>query len=126
MLNLSLLQRQIIESPLNARLFVSGVTGTGKTTAGVERIRFLLDQGIPADTILLLTPQRTLQEPYLDLLESPNRMAGGEVTPATIGGLARRMCDLFWSLAAEEAGFHNPDQPPIFLTLETAQYYMAH
>ncbi|HND47018.1 MAG TPA: hypothetical protein PLL95_00565, partial [Anaerolineales bacterium] len=124
--NLSLLQRQIIESPLNARLFVSGVTGTGKTTAGVERIRFLLDQGIPADTILLLTPQRTLQEPYLDLLESPNRMAGGEVTPATIGGLARRMCDLFWSLAAEEAGFHNPDQPPIFLTLETAQYYMAH
>ena len=124
--SLSLLQRQIIESPLNARLFVSGVTGTGKTTAGVERIRFLLDQGIPADSILLLTPQRTLQEPYLDLLESPNRMAGGEVTPATIGGLARRMCDLFWSLAAEEAGFHNPDQPPIFLTLETAQYYMAH
>lgn len=124
--SLSLLQRQIIESPLNARLFVSGVTGTGKTTAGVERIRFLLDQGIPADSILLLTPQRTLQEPYLNLLESPNRMAGGEVTPATIGGLARRMCDLFWSLAAEEAGFHNPDQPPIFLTLETAQYYMAH
>jgi len=126
MLNLSLLQRQIIESPLNARLFVSGVTGTGKTTAGVERIRFLLNQGIPADSILLLTPQRTLQEPYLDLLESPDRMAGGEVTPATIGGLARRMCDLFWSLAAEEAGFRNPDQPPIFLTLETAQYYMAH
>jgi len=126
MLNLSLLQRQIIESPLNARLFVSGVTGTGKTTAGVERIRFLLDQGIPADAILLLTPQRTLQEPYLDLLESPDRMAGGEVTPATIGGLARRMCDLFWSLAVEEAGFRNPDQPPIFLTLETAQYYMAH
>ena len=126
MLNLSLLQHQIIESPLNARLFVSGVTGTGKTTAGVERIRFLLEQGIPADAILLLTPQRTLQEPYLDLLESPDRMAGGEVTPATIGGLARRMCDLFWSLAAEEAGFRNPDQPPIFLTLETAQYYMAH
>ncbi|MBK9778938.1 MAG: hypothetical protein IPP55_02635 [Anaerolineales bacterium] len=53
-------------------------------------------------------------------------MAGGEVTPATIGGLARRMCDLFWSFAAEEAGFARPEQPPIFLTLETAQYYMAH
>jgi superfamily I DNA/RNA helicase len=126
MLNLSLLQRQIIESPLNTRLFVSGVTGTGKTTAGVERIRYLLEQGISADSILLLTPQRTLQEPYLELLESPNRIAGGEVTPATIGGLAKRMCDLFWSLAAEQAGFQNPDQPPIFLTLETAQYYMAH
>lgn len=124
--SLSLLQRQIIVSPLNARLFVSGVTGTGKTTAGVERIRFLLEQGVPADSILLLTPQRTLQEPYLDLLESPSRMAGGEVTPATVGGLARRMCDLFWSLAAEQAGFKHPELPPVFLTLETAQYYMAH
>jgi superfamily I DNA/RNA helicase len=126
MTSLSLNQRQIIESPLDSRLFVSGMAGTGKTTAGVERIRFLLDQGVPADSILLLTPQRTLQEPYLELLESPTRMAGGEVTPATIGGLARRMCDLFWSFAAEEAGFARPEQPPIFLTLETAQYYMAH
>ena len=120
------LQRQIIESPLNSRLFVSGVAGTGKTTAGVERVRFLLAQGIAADSILLLTPQRTLQEPYLDLLESPERLPGGEVTSATIGGLARRMCDLFWSYAAEQAGFKNPDQPPVFLTLETAQYFMAH
>jgi superfamily I DNA/RNA helicase len=120
------LQRQIIEAPLDRRLFVHGGAGTGKTTAGVERIRYLLAQGVPADSILLLTPQRTLQEPYLDLLESPERAAGGEVTPATIGGLARRMCDLFWAYAAERAGFKNPDRPPIFLTLETAQYYMAH
>lgn len=124
--SLSLFQRQIIESPLNTRLFVSGAAGTGKTTAGVERIRFLLEQGIPADSILLLTPQRTLQEPYLDLLENPDRLADGEVTPATIGGLARRMCDLFWPLAAAQAGFKNPHRPPVFLTLETAQYYMAH
>ncbi|NOH04897.1 MAG: hypothetical protein HND47_24475 [Chloroflexi bacterium] len=40
-------------------------------------------QSVPADSILLLTLQRTLQEPYLDLLESPERMAGGEVTSAT-------------------------------------------
>lgn len=126
MLNLSLLQRQIIESPLDSRLFVTGMAGTGKTTAGVERIHYLLSQGVPADSILLLTPQRTLQEPYLDLLESPERVAGGEVTPATIGGLARRLCDLYWPFAAEQAGFKNPDQPPVFLTLETAQYYMAH
>ena len=126
MTTFSLIQRQIIESPLNARLFVYGRAGTGKTSAAVERVRFMLAQGVPADSILLLTPQRTLQEPYLDLLESPERLAGGEVTPATIGGLARRMCDLFWPLAAEQAGFKDPNQPPIFLTLETAQYYMAH
>ncbi len=123
--SLSLIQRQVIESPLDIRLFVSGRAGTGKTTVGVERMRHLLAQGIPADSILMLTPQRTMQEPYLDLLYSPERQAGGEVTSATIGGLAQRMCDLFWPIAAEAAGFKNPDQPPVFLTLETAQYYMA-
>ena len=47
------------------------------------------------------------------------------MTLATVGGLARRMVDLFWPLAADSAGFAHPDQPPVFLTLETAQYYMA-
>jgi len=126
MLSISLLQRQIIESPLDLKLFVSGPAGTGKTSAGVERMRFLLAQGVPGESILMLTPQRTLQEPYLDLLYSPERSAGGEVTPATIGGLARRLCDLFWPIAAEAAGFAHPDQPPVFLTLETSQYYIAH
>jgi hypothetical protein len=124
--DLSPLQRQIVESPLDGKLFVSGPAGTGKTTAGVERMRYLLAQGVPGESILMLTPQRTLQEPYLDLLHSPERSAGGEVTPATIGGLARRMVDLFWPIAGEAAGFVHPDQPPVFLTLETAQYYMAY
>ena len=124
--SLSLPQQQIVDSPLDSKLFVSGPAGTGKTTAGVERMRHLLAQGVPGESILMLTPQRSLQEPYLDLLYSPERRAGGEVTPATIGGLARRMCDLFWPLAGEAAGFANPSQPPVFLTLETAQYYMAH
>lgn len=126
MLSFSLPQRQIIESPLGSRLFVSGRAGTGKTTAGVERIQYLLAQGVPADSILLLTPQRTLQEPYLELLESPERIAGGEVTSATVGGLVRRMSDLFWPLVSEGTIFRNPDRPPVFLTLETAQYFMAH
>jgi hypothetical protein len=124
--SLSLLQHQVIHSPLDSKLFVSGPAGTGKTTAGVERMRYLLAQGVSGESILMLTPQRTLQEPYLDLLYSPERSAGGEVTPATIGGLARRTCDLFWPLAADAAGFAHPDQPPVFLTLETAQYYMVH
>ncbi len=118
-------QQSIIEAPLNTRLFVSGRAGTGKTSAAVARLHFLLEQGVPADSILMLTPQRTMQEPYLNLLYSPERRAGGEVASATIGGLAKRMCDLFWLLAAEQAGFKNPSQPPVFLTLETAQYYMA-
>ena len=126
MVNLTQGQIQIIESPFDTKLFLTGKAGAGKTTAGVERMRHLLTQGVPADSILMLTPQRTLQEPYLDLLYSPERRAGGEVTSATMGGLAKRMCELFWPIASEAAGFKNPHLPPIFLTLETAQYYMAH
>ncbi len=118
-------QLEIVHSPLNERRFLTGPASCGKTTAGVARLEFLLQKGVPANSILILTPQRTLQEPYLDLIRSPQRAAGGEVTPATIGGLARRTCDLFWPLAAEAAGFAHPEQPPLFLTLETAQYYMA-
>jgi hypothetical protein len=119
-------QIDIITAPLDARIFLQGPSGCGKTTVGVERMVYLLEQGIPAESILVLTPQRTLQEPYQEILRSPEIGAGGEVTLATVGGLARRMVDLFWPLAAEAAGFAHPDQPPIFLTLETAQYYMAH
>ncbi len=113
-------------SPLDAKVFLSGPTGCGKTTVGVERMEYLLKQGVRADSLLVLTPQRTLQEPYLASLHGPGTAPGGEVTLATVGGLARRMVDLFWPLAADAAGFAHPDQPPVFLTLETAQYYMAH
>ncbi|MCJ7435399.1 MAG: hypothetical protein MUO77_18110, partial [Anaerolineales bacterium] len=125
-ISFNLIQRQIIDAPLDAHLFVSGPAGAGKTSAGIARLTRLLDQGVPAEQILVITPQRSLQEPYLDVIRSPFRSAGGEVTPATFGGLARRMVDLFWPIAAEQAGFARPDQPPIFLTLETAQYYMAY
>jgi hypothetical protein len=118
-------QLDIVQAPLDAKSFLSGYAGTGKTSAAVERLHLLLEQGVRADSILLLAPQRSLHEPYLESLYL-DPYAGGEVTPATLGGLARRMVDLFWPLAAESAGFAHPDLPPVFLTLETAQYYMAH
>jgi len=119
-------QLAVIEADVSSKLFLSGLAGTGKSTVGVERLKYLLANGLTGDSILVLTPQRTLQEPYLEIIQSPERIAGGEVTRATVGGLARRMVDLFWPLAADKAGFAHPDRPPIFLTLETAQYYMAH
>lgn len=119
-------QLSVIEAPIQSRLFLRGPAGTGKTTAAVERMKFYVENGVSADQILILTPQRTLQDPYLNIIHSPTMAAGGEITPATIGGLARRMLDLFWPLAAEMAGVAHPEKPPIFLTLETAQYYMAY
>ena len=118
-------QLAVIEADLSFKLFLAGPTGTGKSTVGVERLKFLLGNGVSGDSILVLTPQRTLQESYLNVIHSPETIAGGEVTPATVGGLARRMVDLFWPLAADKAGFAHPERPPVFLTLETAQYYMA-
>jgi len=126
MVNINAAQARIARLPLDTRVFLSGPAGCGKTTTGSSRLEYLLESGVLGNTILVLTPQRTLQEPYLDLLSSPAREAGGEVTPATVGGLVRRMLDLFWPLAAEAAGFAHPNQEPVFLTLETAQYYMAH
>jgi hypothetical protein len=118
-------QSEIAKSPLDAKIFLSGPAGCGKTTVGVERLRALLASGLPADSILILTPQRTLQTPYEKALRALDIGPGGQVALATIGGLARRTVDLFWPLAAESAGFTHPDQPPVFLTLETAQYFMA-
>ncbi len=118
-------QVQIIHAPLNSRLFVSGPAGCGKTTAGVARMLHLIHQGVPASEILVLVPQRTLAAPYYQALAQPDLPPGGAVSIQTLGGLAQRSVDLFWSLIARPAGFAHPEDPPTFLTLETAQYYMA-
>lgn len=119
-------QLELIERSLQSRIFLEGQAGSGKTTVGVSRMLALLHAGIPANDLLLLVPQRTLGTPYLDALRSAALPAGGQASLLTVGGLARRMVDLFWPLVAEEAGFARPDQPPSFLTLETALYYMAY
>ena len=132
-MNLTEAQREALAIPLEAKTFLSGPAGCGKTTVGVERLQALLASGLPADSILVHSPQRTLQSPYETALSKIPALlvrgaeihAGGVVTLATVSGLARRMLDLFWPLAAEAAGFAHPDQPPVFLSLETAQYYMA-
>jgi len=118
-------QRALIERPIVRKLFLEGPAGSGKTTAGVGRLLHLLDSGVPAGSILVIVPQRTLATPYHDALRRSTVRAGGQVTVLTVGGLAQRTVDLFWPLVAEDAGFGHPDDPPTFLTLETAQYYMA-
>lgn len=119
-------QLRLVRQPLETRIFLEGPAGTGKTTAGVERLLYLMAQGVPASQILVLVPQRTLGEPYQVALRYPGVVAGGMVSVQTMGGVAQRMVDLFWPMIAPAAGFERPDRPPVFLTLETAQYYMAH
>ncbi|GAB4500346.1 MAG: hypothetical protein OHK0052_16690 [Anaerolineales bacterium] len=109
-----------------AHTFLEGPAGSGKTTTAVERMLHMLESGIPGHQMLIVLPQRTLAEPYETALQSPTAPAGGSVDILTLGGLARRSVELFWQVIAEPAGFAQPHLPPTFLTLETAQYYMAH
>jgi len=108
----------------NQTMFLSGPPGSGKTTLAVRRLLYLLEQGVPAEQILVLVPQRTLAEPYYQAIHGAAAPPGGVVDVATIGGLARRTIGLFWPLVSEVAGFARPDDRCRFLTLETAQYYM--
>lgn len=119
-------QIEIIERPINSSIFLEGQAGSGKTTVGVWRMLYLLRSGVPANQVLVLVPQRTLGLPYQFALFDETLSPGGQPALLTVGGLARRMVDLFWPVIAEEAGFARPDLPPSFLTLETALYYMAY
>jgi hypothetical protein len=119
-------QQQIVQLPPKGKVFLEGIAGTGKTTVGLERMLYLMDAGIPGNSILVLVPQRTLGAPFLKAMKTPGVVAGGMVNVLTISGLAQRMVDLFWPLVAENAGFAKPEAPPTFLNLEAAQYYMAY
>jgi hypothetical protein len=106
--------------------FLEGPAGTGKTTEAIKHLREMLEIGIRPEKILVLVPQRTLSRPYQLALAQPDSPDAAGVDMVTIGGLARRGIDLYWNLIARDAGFTNPLQSePIFLNVETAQYYMS-
>ena len=119
-------QQALVEHPISSKVFLQGLAGTGKTTAGALWLQKLILSGIPPHQILVWTPQRALAQPYLDALRQMDQPVFSLLNTITLGGLARRMVDLFWPAVSREVGVANPDLPPHFLTLETAQYYMAH
>jgi hypothetical protein len=109
---------------LNHRVFLEGPAGSGKTTLAVSHLHELINAGARGDNLLVLAPQRSLLKPYQVVLHQADLPAGEQIDALTIGGLARRSVDLMWPAIAAEGGFKQPDRPPTFLTLETAQYYM--
>ncbi len=118
-------QQQIVDFPRQGSLYLCGQAGSGKTTAAVHRLQSLIEEGTPAESILILVPQRSLAQPYKEVFSRVDFKAGGEPSVLTLGGLAQRMVALFWPLVSQNAGFSAPDRPPRFLTLETAQYYLG-
>ncbi len=118
-------QAEILDFPLKNKIFIRGEAGTGKTSVAVVRLQQLLSNGVPAESILILLPQRPLAWPYNKAISNPSLPPGGRVSILTIGGLARRMDELFWPLIAEKAGFTHPEVAPQFLTVETTQYFLS-
>ncbi len=105
------MQEEIVNLPLTGSAFVEGPAGAGKTTAAVARLRRMIDEGVPAGSILVLAPQRTLLRPYTDVLRSPATPAGSEASVLTVGGLAQRMVELFWPVVAGPAGLRTARSP---------------
>jgi hypothetical protein len=118
-------QLAVINAKPQTHAFVTGPAGSGKTTAAMERLKNLLRTNVSSQSILVLVPQRSLGLPYRSVTQSTDSPAGGETTILTLGGLAQRMISLFWPMVSANSGFAKPTQPPQFLTLETAQYYLA-
>ena len=115
----------ILPFPIDTFTFLEGPPGSGKTSLAKEHLLYLLNTGINPQEILILLPQRSLGKPYLDILNRSDLPPGGVNTVLTLSGLAQRMITLFWPVILEEAGFRQPDKEPVFLTLESAQYYIS-
>ena len=118
-------QKAIVLAPVGQprSLFLHGPAGCGKTTTTVARLQYLLDIGVPGDQIVVWVPQRALGAPYVAAMRSSAAPNGAPVDVLGLDGLARRLLDLYWPMVAEPAGF-DPAHPPVYLTLETAQYYL--
>jgi hypothetical protein len=118
-------QVYVIESKLDHSLFLEGPAGTGKTTAGVERLRYLLQAGVPGKNILLFFPQRNLGSNYQQAITTYSVRGYSLPVSATYGGLARRILGLFWPSIADHFPGIQKDLDPTFLTLESSLYFLS-
>ena len=118
-------QTEILELPLDRRIWLEGMAGSGKTTVAVRRVLHLLASGVPAESILIFVPQRSLAQPYIRALRGLTSHRGGQVSIHTIGSLSLQMVETFWFLIAGQAGFKHPQDLPNFLSLELVQYFMT-
>lgn len=115
----------LARAPLNSRIWLEGIAGGGKTSVAVARVLHLLERGAPAESILIVVPQRSLAQPYIAALRAQTAFRGGQVSVGTIGSLSRQMVEIFWFLVASDAGFKHPSALPNFLSLELVQYFMT-
>lgn len=107
------------------RVFIEGPAGVGKTEHAIAYLRSLLDDGARPEHILVLVPHRALGYAYYAAFTAPDWPGGTQIEIVTFGGLARRGLEVFWPLVVPHVAEADPRSEPIFLTIETAQFFMA-
>src|SRR5689334_4338620 len=95
-LHLNTAKREAFEHTSGAMLVVAGA-GTGKTRVIVERIKQLIDSGVPASSILALTFTEKAAGEMLDRLNSAEQGMLLEVTAATFNGFGNDVLQAYGS-----------------------------
>ncbi len=118
---------EMVRGPLegNYTCFLSGPLIAGQRRALVERLRFVLQAGVSGYSVLVLLPDRATARYFREEISQLELGPYGEVELQTYYGLAVRLIRLFWPLVAAEAGFAEPQTPPLFLNYESAQFALA-
>ncbi|MGJ3238993.1 MAG: UvrD-helicase domain-containing protein [Anaerolineae bacterium] len=124
-MNLLKAQRQVAKDNFDKIIFLDGLAGTGKTTAGIERVKQLIRDGVAPDSILVIVPQMALGVPYVEALRRSRVEIGADIQATTIGKLAFETVELFYPLLFGDLEEQKSIQRPHFLTLELVQYYMT-
>jgi len=117
-------QEEALSLPLKTSIFLEGPAGSGKSTAALAYLNKALNE-FRGDQTLILVPQQSLGLPYRNFISSNRSNKSGLPSILTIGGVARRLTELYWPLFSRDAGFTNPIGQPQFLSTETAQYCMG-
>src|SRR6516165_648138 len=101
-------QREAVRAPADRPLLVVAGAGTGKTTTLVARVAWLIEQGVLAERILLLTFTRRAAREMLQrtraLLSGSGRPAG-QVVGGTFHSVAYRLLRLHASSLGLPASF---------------------
>ena len=105
--------------------FLAGPLVAGQRQALIERLRVLLEAGVPGYAVLVLLPDRATSRRFRQEVDQLDLGPYGAVDLQTYYRLASRLIRLFWPLVAGSSGFAAPERPPVFLNYETAQYLMG-
>ncbi len=118
-------QNHITQRAIGEKIFLTGLTGCGKSSTGMWYIKTLLENNVPGNKILLLVPQKSLGSSYKDFFDGLTGTSGFFPSVETISGISHKVLRLFWPIIAPKYGFTQPKTPPTFLNIESAQYYLT-